>query len=150
MHDPAGSQTITLFFGSTLAFKAWTTTLIAVLASFQLFSALRIYGRLTRPRRLPAWFGDVHRLSGTAAFALSLPVAYHCLWSIGFGGIGDPRRFAHSILGCLFYGAFATKILAVRSRRLPGRMLPVVGALVFVALIGLWLTSSVWFFARVG
>jgi hypothetical protein len=150
IHDPTGAQTITLFFSDTLAFKAWTATLVAGLAVFQVLSALRMYGRLPFPRRIPGWFGDAHRLSGTLAFAFSLPIAYHCLWSIGFGGVEDVRRFAHSLLGCLFYGAFATKVLAVRNQRLPGRLLQIAGGLVFTTLIGLWLTSSLWFFTTVG
>lgn len=147
IHDPAGVQTVTLLFSTTLAFKAWTTTLIAGLAGFQLVSALRLYGRFPFPRRMPSWYGTLHRLSGTLAFMLTLPVAYHCLWSIGFApDLTDPRRFVHSALGCLFYGAILTKVLTVRSERLPRWMLPAVGGTVFVALVGLWLTSSLWFF----
>ena len=151
IHDPAGVQTVTLFFSTTLAFKAWTTTLIAGLALFQLFSAMRLYGKFPFPRRLPAWYGTLHRLSGTIAFMLTLPVAYHCLWSIGFApDLADPRRAIHSALGCLFYGAILTKVLSVRSHRLPNWMLPAVGGTVFVTLVGLWLTSSLWFFTTVG
>ena len=52
----------------------------------------------------------------------------------------------HSILGCVFYGAFTVKVLAVRMRGLPDRMLPLVGGFVFAVLVGIWLTSSFWFF----
>jgi len=38
------------------------------------------------------------------------------------------------------------KVLGVRVEGLPGWVLPVVGGLVFTALVGLFLTSSVWFF----
>ena len=33
---------------------------------------------------------------------------------------------------------------------MPGWALPVFGGLVFTALVGLWLTSSLWFFTTVG
>jgi hypothetical protein len=56
----------------------------------------------------------------------------------------------HSTLGCFFYGAFVVKILAVRVRGLPNWLLPVVGGLVFVTLVGLWFTSAFWFFRHVG
>jgi hypothetical protein len=93
----------------------------------------------------------VHRLVGLSAFALSLPIAYHCLWSLGFeGDLGSTRRFVHSIAGCAFYGAFATKVICVRSNRMPAWALPVVGSLVFVLLVVLWLTSSLWFFRHSG
>ena len=85
------------------------------------------------------------------AFLVSLPIAYHCLWSLGFEtDSSSTRRFVHSLLGCAFYGAFATKMIVVRSKRMPGWALPVVGGLVFVALVGLWFTSSFWFFRHVG
>ena len=93
----------------------------------------------------------MHRLSGTLAFVFSLPVAYHCLWSIGFNAdVGFNRVFVHSIAGCLFYGAFATKVLVVRSKGLPGWVLPVVGSLVFTGLVLVWLTSAFWFFDTPG
>jgi hypothetical protein len=151
VHDPAGQQTISLFFSNTLSFKAWTTTLIVLLAFGQLYSALRMWGKVPFPREMPSWFGDVHRLSGTVAFALSLPVAFHCLWALGFEpDFSDPRRFAHSLLGCLFYGIFASKVTLVRSHGAPSWALPVVGGVVFTTLVAIWLTSSLWFFSTVG
>jgi len=56
----------------------------------------------------------------------------------------------HSLLGSLFYGAFAAKITIVRLKRFPGPTLPVAGGLVFAVLIGVWYTSAVWFFRLVG
>jgi len=151
VHDPAGQQTISLFFSNTLSFKAWTTTMILLLALYQLYSALRMWGKVSFPRELPAWFGDAHRLSGTLAFALSLPVAFHCLWALGFEpDFSELRRFTHSSLGCLFYGAFAAKVTLVRSRGAPSWALPVVGGVVFTTLVAIWLTSSLWFFTTIG
>ena len=46
----------------------------------------------------------------------------------------------------LFYGVFTVKVLAVRSKRMPGWTLPVVGGLLFSLIVGLWLTSALWFF----
>jgi Family of unknown function (DUF6529) len=140
-----------LFFSNTLSFKAWTTTLIVLLALYQLYSALRMWGKVRFPREMPSWFGDVHRLSGTLAFALSLPVAFHCLWALGFDpDLGELRRFAHSLLGCLFYGAFAAKVTVVRSHGAPSWALPVIGGVVFTTLVAIWLTSSLWFFTTIG
>lgn len=151
VHDPAGQQTISLFFSNTLSFKAWTTTLILLLACGQVYSALRMWGKVSFPRQMPPWFADVHRLSGTLAFALSLPVAFHCLWALGFEpDFSELRRFAHSLLGCLFYGIFAAKVTLVRSHGAPSWALPVVGGLVFTTLVAIWLTTSLWFFNTVG
>ena len=140
-----------LFFSNTLSFKAWTTTLVLLLALFQLYSALRMWGKLRVPREMPAWFGDLHRLSGTLAFAISLPVAFHCLWALGFEpDVSELRRFAHSLLGCLFYGAFAAKVTLVRSHGSPSWALPVAGGVVFTTLVAIWLTTSLWFFTTIG
>ncbi|MGQ0849312.1 MAG: DUF6529 family protein [Actinomycetota bacterium] len=150
-HDPAGQQTITVFFGSTLSFKAWMATLVLTFGIVQLLTALRMWGKIPWPAKLPTWYPQVHRLSGTLAFLTSLPVAYHCLWAIGFEpDLTQARRFVHSLVGCFFYGAFLVKVTAVRSKRLPGWTLPVVGGTVFTSLVILWLTSSLWFFTTVG
>jgi hypothetical protein len=99
----------------------------------------------------PSWVGPAHRVSGSLAFLVSLPVAYHCLWSLGFNPEhGTGRQFFHSLLGCAFYGAFVTKVLVVRSRRMPAWALPVVGGVLFTTLVLLWLTSSFWFFRHIG
>jgi uncharacterized protein DUF6529 len=109
-----------------------------------------MFGKIGRSTP-PAWVGPTHRLVGTLAFLASLPIAYHCLWSLGFESHADhARRFWHSLFGCAFFGAFTVKVLAVRSRRMPDWVLPVVGGLVFSLLVGLWLTSALWFFDNSG
>ena len=149
-HAPTGEKLFTLGFSATINMKAWVTTGVLVLAVVQIVLALRLYGKLGRTRA-PAWVGPAHRIVGLAAFVLSLPVAYHCLWALGFESDGDQtRRFAHSLLGCAFYGAFVLKVLAVRSRRMPRQTLPVLGGLVFAVLVAVWFTSSLWFFGDAG
>lgn len=150
IHTPARRETVSLFFSGTLPFKAWATTVILGLAVFQLLSALRMYGRLRWPREVPGWLGAAHRLSGTSAFLVSLPVAFHCLWALGLAPPSSPRAFAHALLGCACYGAVVVKVAAVRSRRLPAWVLPVAGGTVFALLVGLWTTSALWFFVTVG
>jgi len=56
----------------------------------------------------------------------------------------------HSLFGCFFYGAFVAKMLTLSRNDLPRWLLPVVGGAVFAALVGLWLTSSLWFFTTFG
>ena len=150
-HDPTGRALFTLFFSGTINMKAWLATVVLLLGTFQLLSAARLYGKIRVPARVPPWLGQAHRLSGTLAFLISLPIAYHCLWSLGFeSDASETRRFVHSLLGCFFYGAFATKVLVVRSRRVPDWALPIAGGLLFTTLVALWLTSSLWFFDDVG
>ncbi len=127
----------------------WFATVAVVLAVAQVLLALRIYGKLRWPRTAPPWLGDLHRLLGTLAFLVSLPVAFLCLWSLGFQD-GTTRVLVHSLLGCFFYGAFAVKVLSVRMHTLPNWLLPIAGGAVFAALVGIWFTSSFWFFRHVG
>jgi len=150
VHDPTGETAVVLFFRDQITMKAWFATVAVLCAVVQIGSALRLYGKVGRGPA-PGWLGDVHRLSGTFAFLFTLPVAYHCLWSIGFNA--DPglnRVYVHSVAGCLFYGAFAAKVIFVRSRGLPGWALPLAGGLVFTALVGAWFTSAFWFFNNQG
>ncbi len=150
IHEPTGDSIATFGFPAVLPMKAWFATGAAALALLQLMSALWMWGRLpgvSSPAR--GWTGPVHRWSGTAAFLLTLPVGYHCLWALGFQDT-DTRVLVHSILGCAFYGAFATKLLSLRVNRLPGMTLPVVGGSLVALLVGIWWTSSWWFFTNVG
>jgi hypothetical protein len=150
-HDPTGEALFTLFFTATINLKAWFATVAIALALFQIATAMRLYGKVKVPREMPSWLGDAHRLSGLLAFLVSLPVAYHCLWALGFEtDSGEVRRFVHSVAGCAFYGAFAAKVLGVRSRRLPEWVLPIAGGAAFTSLAIVWATSSLWFFNNVG
>ena len=144
-HTPTAQGPYQLFFSGTIQLKVWFATAALVLAGVQLLLAARLYDKIKIPRQAPAWLGDAHRLVGTTAVALTLPVAYSCLWALGFQTT-NTRVLLQGIFGCAFYGAFVVKVLGVRVRGLPGWLLPVVGGLVFAALVGLFVTSSLWFF----
>ena len=146
-HHPAGQALFTLGFSGTINMKAWLATLALALAVVQIVLALWMYGKLGQ-RGAPSWVGPTHRLVGTCALLVSLPVVYHCLWSLGFETT-SARVVIHGIAGCLFYGAFTTKLLALRSRRLPGWALPVIGGTLVAGLVVIWMTSALWFFNTV-
>jgi hypothetical protein len=147
-HDPASDLTITLGFTNTITMKVWLATIALLFAVVQVMSALWIYGRLPLGAA-PSWLGGFHRVSGRLAFLVSLPVAYHCLYQLGFQH-SSTRVLVHSILGCAFYGAFAAKIVIVRSRGLPSVALPIAGGLTFALLVGVWLVSGLWFINNSG
>ena len=86
-----------------------SATVALVFAFVQITSAAWVYGKFGSA---PPWAGTAHRISGRLAFIVSLPVAYHCLWSLGFQDT-DTRVLLHSLLGCCFYGAFAAKVTVV-------------------------------------
>lgn len=148
VHTPTGGMITTFGFSAVLPMKAWLTTGAVSLALLQLASALWMWGRLPTAGSAPAWVPTTHRWLGTVAFLLTLPVAYHCLWALGFRDT-DTRVLAHSILGCAFYGAFVTKMLTLRSSRLPSWAIPVAGGALVAVLTGIWLTSSLWYFTTV-
>lgn len=147
LHTPTGVAVNVAGFSSPMAVKAWLATVVVVLAVVQLLSALAMYGKLGRT--VPAWVSPVHRWSGRLAFLVSIPVALHCLYALGFQTF-DTRVLLHSLLGCFFYGAFVAKMLLLRKDGAPGWSLPVLGGLVFTGLVGLWLTASLWFFTQSG
>ncbi|HYV60972.1 MAG TPA: DUF6529 family protein [Acidimicrobiia bacterium] len=149
VHDPTGEKPYTLVFSDTINFKVWFATAAVFLAAVQVLLALRLYGKINIPRTSPTWLGDAHRLTGIVAFGLTLPVAYQCLWALGFQST-DTRVLVHSLLGCFFFGVFTIKVLAVRTHGLPGWLLPIVGGTVFSTLVLIWLTSSVWFWREFG
>jgi hypothetical protein len=149
LHTPAERPVLRLGFSSTLPMKAWLTTAATALLSVQLVTALWMWRRLPSAGKAPSWAVGLHRWSGTTAFVLTLPVAFHCLWSLGFV-TASVRTTVHGVLGCLFYGVYATKMLALRLRGLPGWTLPVLGGTLLSTLVLLWLTAALWFFTRSG
>jgi Family of unknown function (DUF6529) len=136
-----------LFFSDTIHMKAWLASAALACGVFQLFTASWIYGKLPWPK--PPWVNTVHRWSGRLAFVLTLPVAYHCVFQLGFQ-TGTTRAYAHSLLGSAFFGAYAAKVTIVRLKRFPVLVLPLAGGLLFAVLLVVWWTSSLWFFREVG
>ncbi len=132
-----------LFFSDTIHMKVWLATAAFVLAVGQVITASRIYGRLHFPPP-GRFYNVVHRWSGRTAIALTLPVAYHCIFLLGFSTYST-RVYIHSLLGSAIYGVFIGKVVIVRSSGFPGWALPVAGGTLFSVLLGLWLTSALWF-----
>jgi hypothetical protein len=149
LHQPTGVAVNIAGFSSPQTVKVWLASGSAAFAGIQLLSALAMWGRLPGVRGGGPASSFVHRWSGRIAFLLAVPVAVHCLYALGFQTY-DTRTIAHSLLGCVFFGAFTLKMLLLPKRGLAGWILPVVGGTVFALLIGVWLTSSFWFFTKYG
>ncbi len=146
-HEPSAFSVNVAGFSGPQAVKAWLATVAFVLALGQFVSALAMYGKL--PVRTPSWIATAHVWSGRLAVLVSVPVAVHCLYALGFQDY-DARVLWHSLLGCCFYGAFVAKMLLLTRKGLPGWVIPAAGGLVLSGLTGLWLTSSLWFFQHNG
>ena len=149
VHEPAGRPLFLLGFSGMLQMKTWLTTAAMLLLVVQLVTALWMWGRLPGAGPAPSWAPVLHRWAGSTAFVLTLPVAFHCIWSIGFV-TNSPRALIHSLVGCVFYGAYASKMLALRVRGLPSWALPILGGTVLASFVLIWLTSALWFFTRAG
>jgi len=148
-HKPALRPLFLFGFSGMLQMKTWLATAVLAFLIVQVLTASWMWRRLPGAGEPPAWVAPTHRYSGAIAFAISVPVALHCLWSLGFETTST-RVVLHSLLGCVFYGAYASKMLSLRIRDLPGWLLPVLGGTAFAAFVGLWLTSAMWFFSRSG
>jgi len=142
VHQPTFESTVTFGFPSQIEMKVGLAAVVGVLGIVQLVTSLRMYGRLGRGRPSPA-VAITHRGSGVAAVLVSLPVAFHCLWSLGFQDYSN-RVLLHSVMGCLFYGAFVTKMLALRIKGLPGWAIPALGGITFAILVCVIATSALW------
>jgi hypothetical protein len=149
LHDPTGQAFNLAGFSSGLHAKAWLGSVAFALAIVQVISALAMWGKLPGTEGGGRAFSILHRWSGRLAVVVSLPVAAHCLYALGFQGF-DTRVLVHSLLGCFFYGIFICKMIVLTREDAPGWVLPVVGGAVFTGLTGLWLTSSLWFFTEFG
>lgn len=149
VHTPTNRATFTLGFSSVLQMKVWLTCAALLFVILQLLTALWMWRRLPGAGAPPGWVSVAHRWTGSIAFLLTLPVAFHCIWAFGFA-TGTSRVALHGIVGCAFYGAYAAKMLGLRLKGLPNWALPVLGGTVLSLFVVLWLTSALWFFTRSG
>jgi hypothetical protein len=142
LHTPTGYAVNIAGFSNGPAAKAFLATVVMVLAIVQVVTAMGLYGRI--PLR-GAWVAVVHRWSGRAAVLISVPVAVHCLYALGFQAF-DGRVIAHSLFGCFLYGAFVFKMLILTRDDSPSWALPLAGGLVLSGLTALWMTAVLYFF----
>jgi hypothetical protein len=148
LHSPTGVAVDVVGFSIPATVKAWLATIAVVFAVVQVGSSLVMYGKVPW-LSAPPWIGGLHRWSGRIAFIFTVPVVVHCLYALGFQTF-NARVFAHSIAGCLFFGTFTVKMLALTRRGMPGWVLPVLGGLAFMLLVVVWFTSAFWFFSIFG
>lgn len=143
LHQP--DYTFSLFGPDPIPVKSLLATIALGLAVLQVLLALWMYRKLPLVGSPPQPVSITHRVIGFGAFALTVPVALHCLivYGVQFTSV---RVAIHSISGCLLYGAFSAKVLLVHSRRLPGWALPAAGATLALLIGVLWYTSGLWYY----
>jgi hypothetical protein len=130
---------------AAVTLKALLATVVLGVAALQVLLALWIYRKLPLAGSPPRPVRLAHRVMGFALFALTVPIALHCLIAYGVQ-FTSVRVAVHSLAGCFFYGAFVAKVLLVQTRRLPGWVLPVAGGTLVVVVVVLWYTSALWYY----
>jgi hypothetical protein len=148
LHPPTGIAVDIVGFSSPATVKAWLATVAVAFALVQLGSSLVMYGKVPWITA-PSWISSLHRWSGRIAFIVTVIVAVHCLYALGFETF-NARVLVHSIAGCLFFGVITIKMLALTRRGMPGWVLPLLGGLAFALLVLIWFTSAFWFFSIFG
>ena len=128
-----------------LALKSWLATVTLGLAGVQVLLALWLYRKLPFAPAPARRVGVAHRLTGVVLIGVTIPVAVHCLNAYRVQ-LSSLRLAVHSLVGCFLYGAFAAKVLLVRSSRLPGWVLPVAGGTLVTAVVVLWYSGALWYF----
>lgn len=130
---------------AAVSLKALLASVVLGLAALQILLALWMYRKLPQAGPPPRPVRRAHRAAGFALFAVSLPVAVHCLIAYGVQ-LTSARVAVHGLAGCFFYGAFVAKVLLVRTRRLPGWVLPAAGGTLAGVVAVLWYSSALWFY----
>src|SRR2546423_15457625 len=135
---------VTSVFSSTIAAKAWLASIAFGLAFVQVSTGARIFGKLRHVIPLPPGIvATIHRWSGRLAILFTLPVAFHCIFILGFSTY-NTRVLAHSIVGSFVYGVVVVKLLMVHSRKHPGWSLPLAGGTLVAGLVTLWAAAAAW------
>src|SRR5260370_3592696 len=125
------SAFVTSVFSSTSAAKAWLASIAVGLAIVQVSTGARIFGKLQHIIPLqPSVVAPIHRWSGRLAILFTLPVAFHCIFILGFSTY-NTRVLAHSIVGSFVYGVVLGKLLMLHSRKYPAWSLPLAGRTLF-------------------
>jgi Family of unknown function (DUF6529) len=123
--------------GNVTEVKVVLATVILALALYQLLLAAVAYGWVRLPFLESETASWTHRAGGDAIVVLAILVATACLSYYGFEDGG-----AHAVFGCALLCLLAIKVLVVRAGGRVSRLLPIIGASIFL-LFGLtWLTSA--------
>lgn len=135
--------------GQVTSVKVVLTTVLVVLAVYQLCLAAIFYGKV----RVPVLAGRVaavtHRSSGDAICVVVVLIGLMCVSGYQIGDALEHRGTrvaAHVVVSTLLVVVLATKVMVVRfgGKRL-SRVLPYFGGSVLLLFVGSWATSSMFF-----
>ncbi|MBI3078417.1 MAG: hypothetical protein HYY85_15740 [Deltaproteobacteria bacterium] len=122
-------------FGTTLALGL---AVLNLLTMSQLMGWIKLFRLPSRPLKL--W----HKRQGGVVLVGFLIIAYHCLTVVP-NAVFTPRVIAHAIFGGIGLALILSKFCIVHLFPRLGRVLPTLGASLFVATVGIFLTSALVF-----
>jgi Family of unknown function (DUF6529) len=93
------SYAFSMFGADPIPVKSLLASIALALAGVQVLLALWMYRKLPLAGAPPRPVRVVHRVTGFAVFAVTVPVAVHCLIAYGVQ-LTSPRVAIHSIAGC--------------------------------------------------
>ena len=118
LHQPTGRDFALYGFESAAAWKNALTLVVALLLVAQAALSFKLAGLFGLRATTRPWLSELRRLLATLAVGFSLPVAFHCVWVLGFGTT-LPFHVLHSIPGCIAYGCVAAAVWPDHRRRSP-------------------------------
>jgi hypothetical protein len=126
--------------GELLLWKVILTTIVFLIAGFEVLFAARFWGVATFPPIAGSTAARFHRVGGRVALALAVLVGFTCL--VGPAGPTTPTRaLLHSIFGALLFIILAVKFTILRVRRRGDRWLPYLGTALFLTFGAIWFTT---------
>lgn len=123
--------------GNLTEVKVVLTSVVAVLAVYQLLLISVVYGKVRPPFLAGRAAGLTHRASGDAIVVLIVLVGAACL---SYGEVEDDAGL-HAVAGWALAVVLGLKIVVVRWWHAAGRLLPVLGIAVFSLLVLIWLAT---------
>ena len=103
LHEPTRRDFVLYGFESAASWKSALTLVVAVLFVAQAALGFKLAGMLGFRVPTRAGLAELRRLVATLAVGFSVPVAFHCVWVLGFRSDSSAVTL-HSILGCVAYG----------------------------------------------
>ncbi len=140
LHQPTGRDFVLYGFESAASWKNALTLVVALLLVAQAALSFKLAGLFGLRATTRPWLSELRCLLATLAVGFSLPVAFHCVWVLGFGS-DSPAITLHSILACVAYGCVVAALWPERSERIHanarrGPWASVVGATQYVVGVG--------------
>lgn len=116
LHKPTGRDFVLYGFESASGWKNALTLVVAVLLVAKAVLGFKLAGMFGLRATTRPGLSELRRLLATLAVGFSVPVAFHCVWVLGFGS-DSLATTLHSILGCIAYGCVVAALWGDRGER---------------------------------